>query len=521
MFFYRKFLVGSFLILLFASINAFAKVPAGTIIGNAATATYYDENNNQYTTTSNVVQTVVQAVCGVDILPDSEVQKDGVPGETVYIPFQVVNTGNSENTFSLSTQNGSYQKSIYLDKNQNGVLDPGEQTVTSLTLGMDEIANIVVVVSIPTGANSGDTDSFSIKATATDVGSCSDLGNGKINVLNDAVIQTHKSVDKSKASPGETITYTISFKNTGTKSALSIDGFTIDNDSGIEGILVSDKVPDGTTYITGSASGNPTSNPNGFVVYSSDGINWFKNESDVSGGIKYIGFFMPDNDSTNDSTEPVLAPDQQGILTFKVKVNSPYNSNKNYVNNKAAISYKTTGGISKMVNTNETHTEIPVSEQVDISVGALNNPEEDSGNNWDNDNIAENVPAGSWVIFKHTAKNNGNADDIINLKIDSTNTSLPQNAIVEFWNSDASAKLIDTDGDGNVDLGTVGKNETRDFVVKVFIPPNTPSKDNDGNVDYYVTVIGTSHNNPSEIDRSKDNIDGIIGASVDIGKWNT
>ncbi len=36
-----------------------ALTPAGTVIGNAATATYTDEDNNEYTTTSNIVQTVV------------------------------------------------------------------------------------------------------------------------------------------------------------------------------------------------------------------------------------------------------------------------------------------------------------------------------------------------------------------------------------------------------------------------------------------------------------------------------
>ena len=134
---------------LFTPLRAHALTPARTVIGNAATATYYDENNNFYTTTSNIVQTVVQEVCGVDVAGGGTYQ--GVPGQTVYVPFTVKNTGNGENTFNLSAD-GTYTKHIYLDENQNGVIDPGEQEVSSVTLGMGETAHIVVAVSVPAGA---------------------------------------------------------------------------------------------------------------------------------------------------------------------------------------------------------------------------------------------------------------------------------------------------------------------------------------------------------------------------------
>jgi len=528
MFFKRRVYHLGIFVLLFAFFvgKTIAKVPAGTIIGNAATATYYDENNNQYTTTSNVVQTVVQAVCGVDVYPDEVVQKEGVPGQEVYFPFQVKNTGNSKNTFSLTTQNGTYSKEIYLDENQNGVIDPGEQVVNSLTLGMDEVASIIVVVSIPSTAQAGDTDTFSIQAGATDVGTCSDTGNGEVVVLNDAVILFNKTVDKSTASPGEIITYTLSFKNTGTKDALAKDGFNVDIDNDgtvntdVEGILIKDPIPADTTYVSGSASGSPTTNPDGFVVYSEDGVNWFKDETKVSEEVRFVGFFMPDENPENNTNEPVLSPDQQGNFTFKVKVNDPYQGDGS-VNNKATIEYTTTGGTEKTEETNETTTTIPPSAQADIAVGPLNSPEEDDGENWKDDNLLNNVPAGSWAVFTHTVQNNGNVDDIVNLKIDDANTNLPEGAIVEFWNGDMSAKLIDTDADGNVDLGVIPKGSSKNFVVKVLIPANTPPQDNDGNVDYYVTVEGISNKNPTETDKSRDNIDGVVGASVDIGKWNT
>jgi uncharacterized repeat protein (TIGR01451 family) len=528
MFFNKKYILGAFLGLsvFFIEKSLAVKVPAGTIIGNSATATYYDENNNQYTTTSNVVQTVVQAVCGVDVIPDSKIVKEGVPGQVVYLPFQIKNTGNSENTFSLSLQNGSYTKSVYLDENQNGVVDPGEQTVTSLNLGMDEVATVIVSVEIPTTAGVGDTEDFSITVSSAKIGTCSDQGNGQVNVLNDAVISINKSVDKSQALPDSQITYTISFKNIGTKSAYALDGFSVDIDNdgnvetGVEGILVKDAVPSGSIYVSASATGTPTVNPDGFVVYSSDGNQWFQDENALNGSVAYIGFFMPDQNPQDDTLDPVLAPDQQGNLTFKVKVNNPFNDNDSSVDNRAYISYGTSGGAEKVGETNETHTVIPKSAQVDIMLGGLDNPEEDNDSNWKDDNLVKNVPAGFWIKFYHTVKNNGNVDDVINLKVDQNNTDLPQGSVVEFWNSNETAKLLDTDGEGNVDLGTVQKGEERTFVVRVYIPANTPTAAEDGNVDYYLTISAISQLNTGEIDRSRDNIDGIIGAGVDIGKWN-
>ncbi len=526
----RVFSTLVFSALLSISYSSNASVPAGTIIGNAATATYYDENNNLYTTTSNVVQTVVQAVCGVNVMPDSTLEKEGVPGQIVYMPFQVKNTGNATFTYNLLTENGTYTEEIYLDKNQNGVIDPGEQKITSLKLGMDEIASVIVAVHIPSTASEGDTDTFTFKAINTDDSNCFDTTDGKVTVINDAVFLFNKSVDRSKASPGEILTYKVSFKNVGTKDAYSKDDYSIDMDNdgniasgsedSVEGILVQDRIPSGSKYVSGSANGIPVTNPQGFVVYSNDGVQWFKDEGKVNGEIKFVGFFMPDSTPTDNNSQPVLSPDQQGTLTFKVQIDEPFKEDDGSVDNVSILSFSTSTGSEKTINSNETHTVIPVSSQADISVGG-NIPEEDSGNNWQDDNLVENVPAGTWVEFKHTVKNNSNVEDIVNLLIDNDNTNLPPKTIVEFWNADKSAKLIDTDGDGNIDIGTVNGNSTKAFFVRIYIPADTPEKPKDNTVDYYLTIKAKSHNNPSETDLSRDNIDGIIASGVDIGKWNT
>jgi len=507
---------------LFVPLRAQALTPAGTVIGNAATATYYDEDNNQYTTTSNLVQTTVAEVCGVSVTGGGDYE--GVPGQTVYVPFTVKNTGNGENTFNATTT-GTYEKTIYLDENQNGVADPGESAVTQITLGMGETASLVVAVKIPADASEGDSDTFDLTLTGTDPSGCSDSQSATVTVVNDALIQANKQVDKDTAEPGDTLEYTVTFRNVGTKAAKAVDNLNVDLDgdgsveTGVEGLLVWDAIPNGTVYVDGSAEGEPASV--GYPVYSSDGSNWYKNEDDVSGDIKYVGFFIPDQDPQDDTKDPVLDPDQQGTLTFKVQVDGT----RSEIENTATVKYAKDDGTEETVDTNTTRTQVPSSSLANVAVGPRANTaaevEEDNGTNWQDDNTKTNVPSGSWVEFTHSAANkSGVIDDVIELEVDDANTSLPSGAIVEFWNADGTAKLIDTDGDGKVDLGTLGPGEKKDFIVKVFIPAGEQA-DKDGNVDYYVTVLASSKENPSEVDRSRDNIDGVVGPGVDIGKAGT
>lgn len=511
---------------------SFALTPAGTVIGNSATATYRDTLNNEYTTTSNIVQTTVLEVCGVDVLPESGVTMNGIAGQTVYLVYQVQNTGNGENTFNLSISNqvGSPSATylIYRDANQNGVVDPAENTaITQITLSMGATASVIVGVSLPAGAGAQYT--FNLNATGTAPGSCTDFETGTVNVVNDALITATKAVDRATAVPDDLLTYTITFINNGTKAAKSHDGFTINGVTGMEGILVYDQIPAGSTFHPGSASGNPTVNPTGYPVYSGNGTTWFTTEAGVGGTITHVGYFMQDANPSNDVEEAVLAVNQQGTFIFKVRINLPFNDTDRSVDNMASVRYSNDGGTQQDVNTNEVHTTIPAAATADITNGPLPATNEDDeapprGNSADytDDNLKKNVVAGSWVTFTHQVINDdlGN-NDVINLRVDTDalETSLPTGYIVEFWNSDGSAKLIDTNNDGLVDVGTVTANGgTRTYTVKVFIPSSTPTEAQDGTIDYWVTILASSSNNPSEVDRSRDNIDGVVAASVDIAR---
>ncbi len=88
-----------------------AGVAAGTVIGNQATASYKDQNNNTYNSTSNLVNTIVAEVYGVMLTPDGTIAAPGqsqtaTPGTIVYYPYTLTNTGNTADNYVITTITG-------------------------------------------------------------------------------------------------------------------------------------------------------------------------------------------------------------------------------------------------------------------------------------------------------------------------------------------------------------------------------------------------------------------------------
>lgn len=100
--------------------------PAGSVIGNQANATYTDSGGQTKTATSNLVETVVQQVGSFTLVQDNT--KTAAPGNVVYMPHTLTNTGNGSDSFALAFANlaGSFDVStitVYADANGDGVPD--------------------------------------------------------------------------------------------------------------------------------------------------------------------------------------------------------------------------------------------------------------------------------------------------------------------------------------------------------------------------------------------------------------
>jgi len=113
-----------------------AAPPAGTVIGNQASASYVDPNGTPQLATSNIVQTTVQQVGSFTLnggntnsLTSAIVQntKTGAAGSTLYAPHVLTNTGNGTDVFDITVIPDAgapfARVEIFADTNGDGLPD--------------------------------------------------------------------------------------------------------------------------------------------------------------------------------------------------------------------------------------------------------------------------------------------------------------------------------------------------------------------------------------------------------------
>lgn len=244
---------------------------AGTLIQNTANATY-SSGSGTSTIQSNTVTVKVDQLVGVAVtaLTSTPVTIGTAPAVLIY---QVTNTGNGADSFDLTGApnvsgnafNATLQ-TVAIDTNNNGVYDPGVDTVitngaASQMLAADATIKVFLLAASPTTAN--DTQTSQVRLTAVSVigsGTPGTLFAGKGTGGVDAVvgasggtanalaglIASLANVTLTKSAviadpyggtnpvPGALVTYTIVAHVTGSGTA--------------GGLAVTDAFPTGTTY---------------------------------------------------------------------------------------------------------------------------------------------------------------------------------------------------------------------------------------------------------------------------------
>ena len=110
--------------------------------------------------------TVLQA-CGVVVSPDQ--QAEARAGNTVYLPFMVMNIGNGEDQFQLQAlSSNGFNVRVYEDTNKNSKFDPGEQAITNTPVlgAFGGIYYVIVGVDIPVGIPNNTIEVVTLKATS-------------------------------------------------------------------------------------------------------------------------------------------------------------------------------------------------------------------------------------------------------------------------------------------------------------------------------------------------------------------
>lgn len=533
----RTFIVLPLLLLVLLgtmAVTVFAQTtPAGTQIRNRSSATYEDLSGNAYTTTSNEVITVVLPVYGLSILPDDSgetppvtpaLSQNALPGLTVYYRYDLTNTGNDADSFTLlplvdaantTMAIAAADVTIYHDLNGNGVLDVGEPTISAGgapgvlgPLASGATASLIVSYTVPPAAATGEVAYVGVDGTSVgDAGQVDTRNYHLTTVVNDAIMTANLAAAPPVVFEGNQITYNFSGTNTGTNTA---NGVLVPS-VGLTGVLIYDVLPiDPGTGNPLPIFGAPAGAPAGTVVYLPTGSStagspetWGWSLASAAGDIA-VGYI----------TSAGIVPGQS--YTFGYQVTVPVGMPAGVVNNTAALAYvDNDGGTPDPTLVTSNNAPVTVGVIGDVLIGPSGLPQDGTPPNYNDDvTTVASASAGTNVDFVNTIRNDGNSADLVNVLVDGSST-IPGTWTVLLLQADGVTPLVDNGVDGIADVGPLAPGATIDIIVRVIIPgtqaPGGP---------FDTVVRAQSTNDPAEFNLTTDRVNAVVSVSLDIGNYD-
>jgi uncharacterized repeat protein (TIGR01451 family) len=475
--------------------NALAAPVAGSVIGNQASATYVDGAGQTRTATSNLVETIIAQVAGVDIQADQS--KTVSAGGTVYYPHTITNTGNGADTFDLTAADADSGNIVfgsvvvYADVNQDGV--PDNFTPITVTPGMNpgESYGIVVAATVPGTVSATDSETVTVSAASQfDAGSTTDSNTDTVTVTGNAILDVTKAIDLSSGpspngNPGDAdnpITVTLTYTNRGIGTATAV--------------TITDALPAGMAYVAGSGSWSG----------SAAGLGDLAGGTDDPAGITYDG-----GDTTTNEIVAVIASvpqGQSGTISFEVTINASLSPGT--LDNVAQYSYNDGAAVVGPTDTNTaSYTVLPVS---GVSLSDDNSNTDDDGATTADVLISGPVAQGSMLVFDNVLVNTGNGTDIFD--VDLSGSNFPAGTTFQLFQGDASgnpvAPMTDSNGNGIPDTGPLAAGATYHVVLKATLPTNQSGGP------FSVTKTATSQNDPSQTASVTDTLTAVQALSVDL-----
>ncbi|MEG2267755.1 MAG: isopeptide-forming domain-containing fimbrial protein, partial [Acinetobacter sp.] len=463
----KKFSTLSFLF--FFSLEAHAFPQPGSYISNVASGDYTDEMGNLLLVNSNPVALEVQKTYSLTLVQNQN--QYGVLGGAVNLPHVLTNTGNTADRYTLalvqsSTDNFDLSNvKVYADRDQNGLPDNTEDLLTgSIELNAGQSLAVVIVGSIPTTVSFNQLSHLDLKAVSQQNATLSAQVTDTIRVVDDAVISLVKAQSASEGNIGDLITYTLTYRNTGTATRR---------------VVLQDVLDDSLEYVSGSASWNQNSTA---LTDAND------TEGSTNAGIAYQ--LKPDGKSLEASIAAV-APLTSGTLTFKAKVKQA--ATNKIPNTAGFVQYDTDNTTVKLSSFSNT-----VIYNLAAVYGVVLNNKSSSATNGGNPNsspdnlvVQASLKPGQEVFFNNYVWNIGNTTDTYNLSYSSSNNNLCC-AKVNFYTQDGKTLLTDTNGDGKVDTGSISNAAVKQIQVGVSASTGCTSSGNTINIDVVATSIASS-----------------------------
>lgn len=445
---------------------------AGTTIGNQASATYTDSEGNVRTVTSNVVETTVQQVASLAITQG--ITKTVSRGGQVLYPHTLTNTGNGTDFFALATAEGAGAYNfdsitIYADANGDGTPDDfNSPIIQTPNLAPGETFGFVIVANVPASALDGESETIAITATSNFDNVVTAGETNTALVSDNAVIDVVKSMNSNAGSPGDTLTVTLRFSNTGNTAGTNL--------------LLNDPLPVGMTYLPGSGK------------WSGSGSTLTDINDGDEGGIAYQ---YDATGRTISATVASLASGQAGTLTFDVTVDG--GTEGQTLQNTANYIYD---GLLNPLNTNT----VSLTVNESFGVALVGNAIVDQGP----------VGQGATVNFVNVFSNNGSSTDVYNISLNGS--SYPSGTTFTLYKSDGLGNpanpLTDSDGDGIPDTGPVSPGANFEVILQVSLPAGA-SGDNGGS-GFTVDKTATSSNDPNQSATHTDRLLAITANTVDL-----
>ncbi|HHL18412.1 MAG TPA: DUF11 domain-containing protein [Thiothrix sp.] len=468
---------------------------AGTLIQNQASASYKDAGGIEQIATSNVVETLIQQVSAMTLMQDQS--RLGAAGNSVYFPHVLTNTGNGDDTFSLTATNNTGDAYdfdsllIYADTDQNGLPDSTTPIISTGLLSAEDAFYFVVAAAIPSAATDGQNGQLTVQGESVFDSNQQQTNTDTVTVSDKAIIEVTKSLSASSgASPSGAYTVTLSYKNTGAVAATDV--------------TLIDVLPTGMSYFADGA--------NDHAIWSEGGAPLTDANEDAQAGISYCAYdnsctSLPFNSHQVTAIIASVDAGASGTVSFQVMID-------------AGLAASTLVNIAKFAYNNGT-TDIPsaVTNRVPFEIIAMPNVVANGSDTDDTDGVAEPVTVasavqGATVSFDNIIWNTGNTTDTFDISIDTAGSTFPSGTVFQLYKSDGFTPLLDSNANSVVDTGPLDAGDFYKVVLKAVLPTHA-SGDNGGR-GFSVTKIATSSLDSSISNLVTDHLGVITVDSVDL-----
>ena len=493
-----------------AVVSYAAAPPAGSKIGNQASATYINASGDTISVTSNKVETIVQQVAGLTLVTDNT--ETVAPGGKVFLPHTLTNEGNGTDAFELTATEvvgGPFDFTnitIFPDANFDGVADSTTPITVTPTLAAGESFGFVIEATVPSGAAVGDSETIDVLAesqfsTGT-AGVVTAANTDTVTISDGPVTEIVKAMTVADTSgdgvtgPGDTVTVTLTYSSTGLAAA---DNLVITDqlDAFLTYVPASGTWSDSAAPLSDALDGYELANGNGFQInYSYDGTDTveFQIDSVPRGRTATVTF-----EATIDAGAP--AGEIPNIATQTVN-GTPFPPS-----NEAIITVDPTYSVSVADAAASTFAPDPDG-AANLDAGNVSATDDDGTLN---DIVEENTDTfqGGTVAMEFVITNHANVTDTIDLSFANDATSgFPAGTTFQLVGADGATPIVGP-------LGPLPTGASQTVNIIATLPANAPVSAA-GTTNYEVELTAQSSNGGSPNTATGLFTGAVLGATVDL-----